>query len=177
MLMKKDEKISKKEDKIHVSKEEKKSNDNKQETVLKQTASKECAECRELDNKYKRALADYQNLLKRTAKEKEDFFKYSSEKLITEFIPVYDNLKMSLEHTDEQIEKSSWLEGVKYVLKQFKSILEGVGVEEISTVGQKFDHNTMEAISGEGNLVIKEVKPGYKLNGKMIIPARVVLGE
>lgn len=136
-----------------------------------------CENCAELDNKYKRALADYQNLLKRTAKEKEDFFKYSNEQLIVEMIPVYDNLKTSLEHTDEQIEKSAWLEGVKYVLKQFKSILEGVGVEEIKTVGENFDHNTMDAIDGSGDKVIKEGKPGYKLNGKVIIPARVILGE
>jgi len=136
-----------------------------------------CENCAELDNKYKRALADYQNLLKRTAKEKEDFFKYSNEQLIVEMIPVYDNLKTSLEHTDEQIEKSAWLEGVKYVLKQFKSILESVGVEEIKTVGENFDHNTMDAIEGTGDKVIKEGKPGYKLNGKVIIPARVILGE
>lgn len=142
-----------------------------------QISNERCANCDEADNKYKRALADYQNLLKRTAKEKEEFFKYSNEQLIVEMIPVYDNLKTSLEHTDEQIEKSAWLEGVKYVLKQFKSILEGVGVEEIKTVGEKFDHNTMDAIEGTGDKVIKEGKPGYKLNGKVIIPARVILGE
>ena len=82
----------------------------KKEQVAKETKkpekTKDCEDCQELDNKYKRALADYQNLLKRTAKEKEEFFKYSSEQLITEFIPVYDNLKMSLNHTDEQIEKN-----------------------------------------------------------------------
>ncbi len=136
-----------------------------------------CANCEESENKYKRALADYQNLLKRTAKEKEEFFKYANEQLIIEFIPVYDNLKMSLNHTDEQVEKSPWLEGVKYVLKQFKSILEGAGIEEIKTVGEKFDHNFMEAIEGNGDMVVKELKPGYRLNGKVIIAARVALGE
>jgi len=124
---------------------------------------------------YKKSLADYQNLLKRTAKEKEEFIKYANEQLIHAIIPVYDNLKMSLNHTDSQIEKSSWLEGVKFVLKQFKDILEGIGVEEIKTVGEKFDHHSMEALGGNGEMVASEAKPGYRLNGKVIIPARVVL--
>ena len=149
---------------------------NKKPSTDEAVASK-CANCDDADNKYKRALADYSNLLKRTAKEKEEFFKYSNEQLIVEMIPVYDNLKTSLEHTDDQIEKSAWLEGVKYVLKQFKSILESIGVEEIKTVGEKFDHNTMEAVSGEGEMVVKEGKPGYKLNGKVIVPARVIVGN
>lgn len=134
-------------------------------------------ENKELDNKYKKALADYQNLIKRTTKEKDEFVKYANEQLIYDMIPVYDNLKISLEHTNEEIEKSPWLQGVKYVLKQFKDILSGVGVEEIKTVGEKFDHNTMEALEGEGDIVVKEMKPGYKLNGKVIISAKVAVGK
>lgn len=170
----------KKESKKTHHEEEKKDGVKEQELPNVETGeikSDVCANCQESDNKYMRALADYQNLLKRTAKEKEEFFKYSNEQLIIEMIPVYDNLKVSLNHTDEQIEKSPWLEGVKYVLKQFKGILEGVGVEEIKTVGENFDHNTMEALEGAGEKVVREAKPGYKLNGKVIIPARVVLGE
>ncbi len=145
------------------------------------------------EEKYKRALADYQNLLKRTAIEKQEFAKYANEGLLHEILPVYDNLKMSLAHADTDAEKNGWLEGVQYVVKQFKEVLEKMGVEEIKTIGEKFDHHTMEAIDpsagsgqapsagsgqeekGNGDIVEKEVKPGYKLNGKMIIPAKVIL--
>ena len=128
----------------------------------------------ELEHKYKRALADYQNLLKRTAQEKVEFVKYANEDLIQAIIPVYDNLKMSLAHVDETVQ-NGWLEGIKHVIRQFKDVLESMGVEEIKTIGEKFDHNTMEAIEGKGDKVVKELRPGYKLNGKVIIAAKVIV--
>ena len=128
----------------------------------------------ELEYKYKRALADYQNLLKQTAREKQEFAQYANELLLHEIIPVYDNLKMALTHSDEK-NHDQWLEGVKHVLNQFRSILDNLGVEEIKTKGEKFDHHTMEAVEGKGKRVKKEIKPGYKLNGKVIIPAKVIL--
>lgn len=127
------------------------------------------------ESKYMRALADYQNLLKQTAKEKQDFVKYANEQLLMDLLPVYDNLKISLSHIDEAASQNGWAEGIKYVVKQFKDALLGIGVEEIETVGQKFDHHTMEAVEGEGEKVKKEIKPGYKLHGKLIVPAKVSL--
>ncbi|MDD5071353.1 MAG: nucleotide exchange factor GrpE [Patescibacteria group bacterium] len=128
------------------------------------------------EHKYLLALADYQNLLKRTAQEKLEFVKYANEDLIQSIIPVYDNLKISLAHVDETVKKNGWLEGIKHVIRQFKDVLESMGVEEIKTVGEKFDHNTMEAIEGKGEKVIKEVRPGYKLSGKVIVAAKVIVG-
>lgn len=129
----------------------------------------------ELENKYKRALADYQNLVKQSAKEKQEFVKYANEQLLLEMIPVYDNLKTSLLHIDKESDKNGWAQGVKYVIKQFKDVLENSGVEEIKTVGEKFDPETMEALEGKGEKVKKELKAGYKLNGKVIIAARVIV--
>ncbi len=127
--------------------------------------------------KYLRALADYQNLLKQTAREKEEFARYANESLIRDFIPVYDYLKLSLAHAPAD---DKWLEGVKHVLGQFKKVLAEAGVVEITAAGQPFDHALMEAIETEDtdeadkdNLVARELKTGYSLNGKVIIPARV----
>jgi len=127
-----------------------------------------------MEDKYKLALADYQNLLKQTAKEKQEFAKYANEELLHEILPIYDNLKMSLNFSDEEA-NNSWMEGVKYVVKQFKDTLEKLGVEEIKTKGEKFNPETMEALGGKGKKVKKEVKAGYKLNGKVIVPAKVIL--
>lgn len=124
---------------------------------------------------YLRALADYQNLLKRTASEKEEFAKFANEQIILEIIPVYDNLKTSILHSDDEVSKNGWLEGIKYIIKQFKDVLNNLGVEELQTEGKKFDHHTMEAIEGKGERVKKEVRAGYKLKGKLIVPARVIL--
>ena len=101
------------------------------------------------EDKYKRALADYQNLMKQTAREKEEFAKFANEMLLYELIPVYDNLKLSLSHIDEQASQNGWAEGIKHITKQFKDALENAGVSEIETAGQKFDHDTMEAVDKE----------------------------
>jgi len=128
------------------------------------------------ENKYKRALADYQNLLKQTAKDRAEFIKYAIGDFLHDIIPVYDHLKMSVAGLSAEESKSAWVEGVRHVLKQFKEVLENNGVEEIKTVGEKFDHNTMEAIDGSGETVKTEIMPGYKLNGKIIRPAKVIVG-
>lgn len=142
------------------------------------------AEKHELEHRYKTALADYQNLLKQTAKDKQEFAKYANEQLIHEFLPVYDHLKLSLAHIDAAAEKSNWLVGVQYVIKQFQEVLAKHGVTEIKTVGEKFDHQTMEAIGSEpteeaekDDTVAKEIKAGYLLSGKVISPARVIVFE
>lgn len=132
------------------------------------------------EDKYKRALADYQNLQKQMSKERFEFVKYANEQLLCEILPVYDNLKMAILHSDS--ENGNWVEGVKHVANQFKSILNGIGVEEIKTVGEKFDHNLMEAMENvptekkdEDNIVSKELRPGYKLHDKAFIPAKVAV--
>jgi len=129
------------------------------------------------EQKYLRALADYQNLLKQTAKEKQEFAKYAVGDFLQDILPVYDHLKLSLIGLSEEEGKNAWAEGVRHVLKQFKDVLTSHGIEEIKTVGEKFDHNTMDAIDGSGETVKQEVMPGYKLNGKVIRPAKVIVEE
>jgi len=141
------------------------------------------------ENLYKRALADYQNLLKQTAKEKMEFAVYANEQMLKEILPVYDHLKMAIEHHNGE-STDDWLTGVKHVVKQFKDVLNKIGVEEIlvpteasgKVKDKKFDHNLMDAVSSEetddeslDGLVAREVKAGYKLNGKVIEPAKVVV--
>lgn len=129
------------------------------------------------EDKYKRALADYHNLIKQQSKEKEEFIRYAVSDFLTDLIPVYDHLKLSLKGLSEEEAGSAWAQGVRHVLKQFRELLAAKGVEEIKTVGEKFDHDTMEAIDGSGDLVAQEVMPGYKLNSKLIRPAKVIVSE
>lgn len=129
----------------------------------------------DFEAKYLRALADYQNLLRQTAKDKDEFFQYALSSFLHDILPVYDNLKTSIASLSESESKSAWVEGIKYVIKQFKDVLNEKGVEEIKTLGEKFDIETMEAVGGEGEIVEKEIKAGYKLNGKVIVPAKVFL--
>ena len=137
----------------------------------------------------KRALADYQNLLKQTAKEKMEFAVYANEQMLKEILPVYDHLKLAMEHHNGE-STDDWFNGVEHVVKQFKDALVKVGVEEIlvpteasgKVKERKFDHNLMEAVGSEetedeslDGVVAKQVKAGYRLNGKVIEAAKVVV--
>jgi len=133
-------------------------------------------------NKYLRALADYQNLVKQTAREKEEFAKFAYEQIIMEILPVYDNLKISLNHIGEEEKKNGWLEGIKHVISQFKSVLEMAGVSEIKTSGEKFNPHTMEAVGQEetndekkDGMIARELSAAYKLKGKVIRAAMVAV--
>jgi len=134
-----------------------------------------------IEDKYKRALADYQNLLKQTAKERMEFTVYANEQVLKEILPVYDHLKMAMEYYNSE-SSDNWFEGVRHVIKQFKDVLEKIGVEEIETKDKKFDPNLMDAIGNEEtedkNLdeqVVKQMMAGYKLNGKVIKVAKVIV--
>ena len=135
--------------------------------------------CEELDHKYKLALADYQNLLRQTAKDKSDIIRYGNEKLLNELLPVYDFLKISLAHSAEGDQLAS---GLKYVLQEFKKVLTNASVEEIVTKDQVFDFNTMEAVErvetedeAQNDKVAKELQAGYMIYDKVVRPARVAV--
>ncbi len=94
------------------------------------------AQAEELEHKYKLALADYQNLLRQTTKERRDAILYANEALILDLLPVYDNLKLSLKHSGGE-GNESWLTGLQHVIQQFRKVLEEAGVKEIQTERRK----------------------------------------
>ena len=127
---------------------------------------------KEMENNWKRALADYKNLQRRTLKEKEEAVKFSNFVLISELIPVYDNLEMVQKHSED--------EGLKMVVSQFWEVLKGSGVEKVETEGKEFDENTMEAVEteeGEKNKVLEILQQGYKFKNRLVKPAKVVVGK
>ncbi|HOE81023.1 MAG TPA: nucleotide exchange factor GrpE [bacterium] len=133
----------------------------------------------ELDNKYKRALADQQNLEKQHQKDRSHYIKYANEQLLLTILPIYNNLKLAYKHFNLD-NPSSWLDGLKYIINQFKDILKQENVIEIETNNQPFNHHSMEAVEiietdnkEQDNMVAEEIRPGYKLADRVIMPARV----
>ncbi|HMB65746.1 MAG TPA: nucleotide exchange factor GrpE [Patescibacteria group bacterium] len=168
-----DKKEHKKNPESKRSEQESKKKDKNRDKKIKKLEQ----EKQELEKQYQRALADYHNLLKRQVQEKEGLTKYANENLLQELLPVFDHLKLSLEHVSEENKDDQWVQGVVYVVKQFREVLEENGVKEIKAEGEKFNPEYMEAVEGEGDVVQKEIKPGYTLNGKTIIPAKVVVKQ
>ena len=153
--------------------------DKKENNKAKKPENK--SEEKDFEMLYKRALADYQNLQKQNAKEKEEFARYVKGNLIVEFIPIYENLKSAVEHADED-SHDNWLKGVEYVIKQFEDMLANNGVSVINPIGEEFDPHEHEAIEKEetddndkNNKVAKVLKQGYKMGGKVIQAARVAV--
>lgn len=130
----------------------------------------------ELKNQLARALADYDNLRKRTEAEKEVWIKLASQGLLIKLLPVLDTLDSAQRHLDDQ--------GLAIAISQFKQILAEEGLEEIKPgKGNRFDpriHEAIESISGGKHGEIAElVLTGWKFkDGSVVRPARVkVYGE
>ena len=126
----------------------------------------------EYEEKYKRALADYQNLEKRVQSQKSEWIKTSNKDLILKLLPGIDSLTLAERHTQDA--------GVKLSIDHFLDILAQEGVEKIDTIGKIFDPHLMEAVStkpGEEGKVIEETKAGYTLNGEVLRPAQVIVGK
>ena len=127
----------------------------------------------DFESRWKRAVADYRNLEKRVAKEREELIKFSNSLLISRLLPVLDDLS-------EAVEKGGDV-GTAQILKKLESVLQEAGLEEIEVEGKEFDPAIMEGVdSGKsaGEKVVAEiVRKGYTLNGKLLRAVRVRVGN
>lgn len=137
----------------------------------------------ELTNKWKRALADYDNLKKDVEREKSAMGDFAKGMAAMEFVGAYDNLKKALAHELDAAHLKQWKTGIQHVKNQFASVLKDLGVEEIKTVGEKFDPQKHEAVgheaveSAEPDMVIKEAEGGYQMGGRVIKAAKVIVAK
>lgn len=148
----------------------------------------------ETNTKYLRALADFENLKKRSAKEKLDTIKYSNESLLSEMLPVLDSLDKALEEskktrTNEEAPlneccaevHSKWDQGTELLRNQLLGILEKKGLKKVLSKGQKFDpayHQAIQKLESDDvqeETISEEFMAGYELNGRLIRPAMVLV--
>jgi len=130
-------------------------------------------------DKYVRAHAEFENIRKRLEKEKADFIKYANESLIFDLLPIIDNLEIAEKHIKEAKDFKAVQDGVDMIQLQIQGFLKDIGLERMKTIGEKFDPHmhepieTVEAHDREEGTITDELKPGYKLNGKLMRPASV----
>jgi molecular chaperone GrpE len=147
-----------------------------QETADRETTKDE----EELNTRYLRLAADFQNYKRRVEKEKGDIYAYANEKIVIELLDVIDNFERALEHSNEN---ESFSEGMNMIFKQFKGVLEKSGVEELNALGEDFDPNfhhavlTENSVEYESGKVTQVLQKGYLLNKKVIRPAMVKVAE
>lgn len=145
----------------------KKNQPNKQSTKLPAKLQTEVARARESE---KRAIADYKNLERRNENERAQFIQFATRELVSSLLGPIDHLNLAATKINDQ--------GLDMVVEEFDQVLQISGLTPFNPEGESFDLETMEAIEkqGKGEKVIKVVKKGYKLDGKVIQHAQVVVG-
>ncbi len=120
-----------------------------------------------------RNLAEFDNYKKRTVKEKDVLYNSALIDIISDVLPIIDNLEKALQSCKGE-DQGKIVEGVEMILRQFKDLLKSYSIVEIEAVGQKFSPEFHEAVmhvddSNYGNNeIIEEFRKGYKLGNKVI---------
>lgn len=134
-------------------------------------------ELKQEKNKYLYLYADFENYKKRAIKERSDVIKFGSEPLMRDLLLIKDNLERALLHTEST---DALVEGLKMVESEMKKTLERFGLAEVKSVGEKFDPLLHEAVGQEPHdeegAIVREHQKGYSLHGRLVRPAKVVIG-
>ena len=135
----------------------------------------------ELNAKYMRLMADFQNQKKRFDKEKADIHQYANEKIVKNLLEVLDNFERALDATKDA--DPNLHEGMELIFKQLMAALEKAGVAEIKALGEEFDPNFHNAVmmeetdEYESNQVSEVMQKGYTLNSRVIRPSMVKVAQ
>ena len=133
-------------------------------------------------DRYARAMADFDNFRKRTARDREDLVKFAASDVLKDILPTVDNLARALGEAKDKAE-DPFVAGVKLVYDGLVKALADHGATPLDSVGEPFDANFHEALAQlpsddvEEGHVMSEVKRGWMLNGKLLRAAQVVVSS
>ena len=169
-------------DEKEVQDTEKKENNKKADEIieLKKQIESQKVQIDETEDRLKRVAAEFDNYKKRNTKERDGLYNSLVADIVSNFLPILDNLEKAAEAEtkDEEYKK-----GIELVLKQFKDVLSARGVTEIETVGKTFDPELHEAVSsvqdntkGEKEIV-QEYRKGYMIGNKVVRHSMVIVAN
>ena len=158
------------------------SEEEEQEEAKKEPTTEE--KLAELQDRYLRLSAEYDNFRKRTLKEKIDLQKSANENLLEALLPVADDFDRAMQSVDDAKDVKAVKEGMKLISGKFNGFLNQQGVKEIEAVNKKFDTDLHEAITKipatskklKGK-VVDVIQKGYFLKDKVLRFSKVVIGE
>ena len=166
-----DEKLDGEESQAEISEDEEKTESDK----LKE-------EIDSLKKEIKTVRADFFNFRQRTIKERTETRSRAKEEVITEILPVLDNLDRALSASSE--DTAGIVKGVEMVQRQFVGVLEGLGVSVIKAEGETFDPAVHDAAGTENvndpeldGKIISEVLKGYRTKDRVLRPSKVIVGK
>lgn len=154
------------------------------EEQLQQRLTEAEARIAEIQDKYLRLSAEFDNYRKRTMKEKADIIKNAAEKTITAILPVLDDMERAIANMQKSDDAKALLEGVELINTKFLKVLAQEGLNKIETEGADFNTDYHEAIAmipapseDQKGKVLDCVQTGYKLNDKVIRHAKVAVAQ
>lgn len=122
---------------------------------------------KELEDQYKRLLAEFENFRRRTEKEKITMFDLGATSVLSKMLPIIDNFERAINSISDDIRENPFVVGIDNIYKQFNSTLEGIGVKPIKAVGEKFDANLHNAVmmdeesDVEEGIITEELQKGF----------------
>jgi len=138
----------------------------------------------EMNDKYMRLSAEFDNYRKRTLKERMEMMKNAGEDILINFLPIMDNIERAKQSIDDAKEINAIKEGISLIHKNIFDFLTSRGISEINAKGEVFDTDLHEALTKipapEDDLkgkVVDVIEKGYKIKDKVLRYAKVVVGE
>ena len=150
------------------------------ENEEKSELQKKQIELDELDDRYKRVFAEFENYKKRTQKERDGLYNSVLGDIIVNMLPILDNLQMAV---NAECKDEGYKQGVELVEKQFKEFLSKNNVEEIPAIGEMFDPSVHEAVGSaqdetkQNGEIVQEYRKGYKLGSKILRHSMVIVNQ
>ena len=131
---------------------------------------------------WKRERASFLNYKKEEGERMNKVIEFANQALILEVLNVLDNIYIAEEKLPKDLEKNEWVRGILNIKNQILEFLKNQRVERIDCLKKDFDPNFHEAVemtesSSKSGIIIKEIKKGYILNGKVIRPAKVKIAK
>ncbi len=149
-----------------------------------ESLKKALEEAKEKAEKYlanwQRAEADFVNYKRRSEQERGEMASFANATLITDLLPVLDDLERALENVSDDFDGPTWVEGIRLIYRKLKAVLEAQGLLGIEAEGKDFDPNVHEAVmcvEGEEGKVCEEIQKGYKLRDRLLRPSKVKVGK
>lgn len=134
----------------------------------------------EARDKYIRLVAEFDNMRKRTQREREELIRYAHEEVIIEFLGFFEDFERTIAAAKTNpVEGASLVKGVEMVMKRMQDLFKKYDVKEIEALGKKFDHNQHEALmvvesdDYDDETVIEVFQKGYMLGNRVVKPAKV----
>ncbi len=153
------------------------------EKELESKLEKQVTKYKELNDQFLRLYSEFDNYRKRTAKEKIEMSVTASEGVIKDILPVFDDFDRALQNMEKNGNNAD-MQGVTLIYNKLKTVLKSKGLEEIEALDTEFNTDEHEALTllpapseDKKGKVLEVVQKGYKLNGKVIRFARVVVGN